>query len=672
MAAALLSVNLGQASAASGGYSASVVQTPAAGSALAVDSATDTIYLATNSGVIVVNGATNTVTTTINTPAPVNAIAVDPATDTIYLAASPFTPGPVIDVINGATNTVTTSISVPIGITSLAVDSTTNTVYAAEPGLAQVAVIDGATDEITTNVATGTGTRPYRLAVDQSTDTVWAADPSGRLIGIDGATDAVSTDIPLSGTEPISLAVNGGTNTIYVGDLRNSQVIVLDGKTGAVITDIAVGPALYGLDVDQSSGVVYASASFTSTGTTWVINGSTNEIEDSIGRGSTGVVVDQATSVVYEPAQRQAAIFTLTAGAANAMSPVITSAGSSGFIVGEAGLSFTVTSSALPAASISETGSLPSGVTMSASGVLSGTPAVGSGGLYKITITASNGIAPDFTQQFSLNVYEAPAITSGDSATFEVGTAGSFSLTATGYQAPSFTSAGSLPGGLSISDQTPGGWQISGTPAVGTGGVYPLTILAYNGVGSEAQQAFTLTVKEAPSFKSTPKATFVAGTSGRFQVSANGYPAPTYTAVGALPSGLALSSAGLLTGTPAANSGGVYPITITASNGIAPSANQAFTLTVDQHPAITSARSTTFKVGHWRRFIFRATGFPAAKLSERGRLPIGVRFKARDNGTAQLAGRAIRADRGKTYVITVIARNGVGPAVRETFRLKVA
>jgi DNA-binding beta-propeller fold protein YncE len=355
MAAALLSVNFGQASAAGAGYTASLVQTPAAGPALAVDSATDTIYLATNSGVIVVNGATNTVTTTISTPALVNAIAVDAATNTIYLAASPpIALGPVIDVISGATNTVTTSISVPSGITSLAVDSTTNTVYAAEAALAQVTVIDGATNTITTNVGTGTGTRPYRLAVDQSSDTVWAADTNGRLIGIDGATNAISSDIPLAGTQPISLAVNEGTDTIYVGDFRNDQVIVLDGKTGAVITDIAVGPALYGLDVDQSSGVVYASASLIPAGTTWVINGSTNEIEDSIGRGSTGVVVDQATGVVYEPAQRQAAIFTLTAGAANAMSPVITSAGSAGFIVGDAAISFTVTASALPARALAK------------------------------------------------------------------------------------------------------------------------------------------------------------------------------------------------------------------------------------------------------------------------------------------------------------------------------
>ena len=55
------------------------------------------------------------------------------------------------------------------------------------------------------------------------------------------------------------------------------------------------------------------------------------------------------------------------------------------------------------------------------------------------------------------------------------------------------------------------------------------------------------------------------------------------------------STTGVLSGTPAAGTGGLYAITITASNGVLPNATQSFSLTVDQAPAITSASSTTFK-----------------------------------------------------------------------------
>ncbi len=670
MAASAVLLTAGPASAASTGYVASLIQTPAARPLLAVDSATDTIYLATATGVVVVNGATDSVTTTIAAAAPVYAIADDSATNTVYLSAWPST-GPEIEVINGATNTVTTSISLSAYSAGLAVNAAANTVYAAEPTAAQVAVIDGATNTITTNISTPAGTHPSRLAFDATSDTVWATDETGGLISIDGATNEVVSDIPLAGTEPYSVAVNDSTDTVYVTDFRNGRVIVLNGSTDAIITKIAVGADAAGVDVNQSSGLVYASSPLITTGTTWVINPSTNKIEDSSGRGSTNIVVDQSTGVVYEPYLRGAAIFTLTASTTDAWSPVITSYGSAGFLVGDSGISFTATASALPAATFSEKGALPNGLTFT-SGVISGTPAAGTGGLYPLTITASNGVAPDYSQQFDLTVYQAPAITSGDSASFQVGAAGSFPLAATGYPAPSFTYSGSLPAGLSITDQTPGGWQITGTPAAGSGGVYSFTILAYNGVSAEAQQTFTLTVKEAPGFTSTAAARFKVGTSGSYQISATGYPAPTFAETGALPRGLSLSSAGVLAGTPASGSGGVYQITITASNGISPSASQAFTLRVVQAPAITSASSATFPVGQLRRFIFRTTGFPTAALIERGRLPANFRFRNRGDGTAILLGRAIRADRGTTFVITIVARNGIGPAARQVFRLRIS
>ena len=59
---------------------------------------------------------------------------------------------------------------------------------------------------------------------------------------------------------------------------------------------------------------------------------------------------------------------------------------------------------------------------------LSGTPGLGTGGSYPIVITADNGTTPA-TQNFTLTVDEAPAITSADTATFVIGTHGTFTVT---------------------------------------------------------------------------------------------------------------------------------------------------------------------------------------------------------------------------------------------------
>ena len=113
----------------------------------------------------------------------------------------------------------------------------------------------------------------------------------------------------------------------------------------------------------------------------------------------------------------------------------ITSGDSTTFTEGSAG-TFTVTSSGFPTAALSEVGTLPSGVSFVDNGdgtaTLAGTPAAATAGSYPITITATNGVSPDATQSFTLTVQSAPAITSGDSTTFTVGSAGSFSVTTTG------------------------------------------------------------------------------------------------------------------------------------------------------------------------------------------------------------------------------------------------
>jgi hypothetical protein len=93
----------------------------------------------------------------------------------------------------------------------------------------------------------------------------------------------------------------------------------------------------------------------------------------------------------------------------------------------------------------------------------------------------------------------------------------------------------------------------------------------------------TIQVAQAPAFTSAAAATFTHGVKGSFTVTTTGTPAATVSLTGGtLPAGVTLgkSSAGkaVLSGT--ATTPGTYPVTLTASNGVAPAATQDFTLTV--------------------------------------------------------------------------------------------
>jgi hypothetical protein len=97
----------------------------------------------------------------------------------------------------------------------------------------------------------------------------------------------------------------------------------------------------------------------------------------------------------------------------------------------------------------------------------------------------------------TVQVNEAPAITSGNSTTFVVGTPGTFTVTTTGFPKPNLSVdvlQGSLPGGVTFIDKKDGTGTLAGTPAPGTAGRYDLIFNAHNGVGAGAGENFTLTV----------------------------------------------------------------------------------------------------------------------------------------------------------------------------------
>jgi RHS repeat-associated protein len=385
--------------------------------------------------------------------------------------------------------------------------------------------------------------------------------------------------------------------------------------------------------------------------------------------GTYGITITAGNGVSPNATQS----FTLTVDQA----PTITSASSTTFKVGTAG-TFTLITTGFPNSTLSETGALPGGVTFTANGngtaALAGTPAAGSGGTYGITITAGNGVSPNATQSFTLTVDQAPAITSASSTTFKVGTAGTFTLITTGFPNSKLSETGALPSGMTFTDNGNGTATLAGTPLAGSGGTYAFSITANNGVSSNATQSFTLTVDQAPAVTSASSTTFKVGTAGTYTVIATGFPNSTLSETGALPGGVTFTANGngtaALAGTPAAGSGGTYGITITASNGVSPNATQSFTLTVDQAPAITSASSTTFKVGTAGTFTLTTAGFPNSTLSETGALPSGVTFTANGNGTATLAGTPA-AGSGGTYAVTITAGNGVSPNATQSFTLTV-
>ncbi len=134
------------------------------------------------------------------------------------------------------------------------------------------------------------------------------------------------------------------------------------------------------------------------------------------------------------------------------------------------------------------------------------------GRTYYFRVRAYNGGgASGNSNSVGLTTVLAPVITSAAGTTLHLGSAGSFTIAASGYPVPTVTVRGALPGGIIVTDNGNGSATIAGAPK--SAGMFPLTVTAANGVGDGATQSFTLTVaKGSQSIDFQPLATVPLGT----------------------------------------------------------------------------------------------------------------------------------------------------------------
>jgi len=292
---------------------------------------------------------------------------------------------------------------------------------------------------------------------------------------------------------------------------------------------------------------------------------------------------------------------------------------------------------------------LPAGLSLSPSGVISGTPTVptGTGGA-SVSVRLADSSSPVMVTTKTLTIRVEPGpptITTTNLATSRVGVSYSQRLEGTGGRSPYSWSVvgGSLPAGLGLS--TTG--FITGTPSAATEGT-SVEVRLIDASAPALVVTKTLTLRVEPAFPVVTTTNLAKGQVGvpysqSLQGSGGRTPYSWSLIGGALPAGLSLSSVGVVSGTPTTEQTTSFRVQLRDASSPAVLATRDLTITVAT-VAVTTATLADAVVGKaYAATLTASGGTPGYTWSVvSGSLPTGLTLSSlgKITGTPRATGTA--------------------------------
>ena len=381
--------------------------------------------------------------------------------------------------------------------------------------------------------------------------------------GTSNFTARVTDNVSSTATKALSIVVNAAV-TITTSSLpadtvgiAYNQTLASTGGTGALTWSISSGSLPAGLSLVAATGAI------TGTPTTSGTSNFTAMATDTVGASGTkalSITINAAISITTSslPADTISIAYNQALSATG----------------GTGALTWSLNA-----------GSLPTGLTLTSGGSITGTPTAT--GTSNFTVKATDTLTASATKALSIVVNAAPSITTSSLPATTVGATYNQTLASTGGTSPlSWSiSSGSLPAGLSI---VAGTGAITGTPT--TSGTSNFTARVTDNVGATATKALSITVNAAITITtSSLPADTVNVAYNQTLAATGGTGALTWSiSSGSLPAGLSLAAAtGAITGTPTAS--GTANFTVTATDTVSATGTKALSIVINAAISITTS-----------------------------------------------------------------------------------
>ncbi len=471
---------------------------------LAIDSSTGKVFLLDEGGDVFefIDGnlapPVNLITGSAGTAA--TGIAVDPATGTLWI-------------VNAAGNSVlkySESGGAPIGSPisvgnnpgTIAIDSTAKTVWV---GNSDSSVSEFSETSLGTVHTIKLPANPESITVDPKTGVAWAGVGFGSVFGI---TEKTSPPSSIGGVTPapdpiVGIATDPTNGQVWATDNVPSQGTFNNVFPLLPTAPKFTSPSTIWFATNNASQQIFDLTTTAFPPATFTLSGAPSFL--SVGK-RTGVLTAKLTTKSKFGAFKATVSASNGVGAAghqtltvNVGSDPVLRTTSTTFAIGVKN-SQQLKATGTPAPSFTGL-NLPKGLTLSKTGVLSGTVPKGTKSpvqfgvelTNKLTSVSNSPVVGIFTLKLAPG--KAPKLTSAAKATFKHGKHGSFTVKSTGFPSPVLKITGKLPKGLTFKAGAAGTGIIAGTPAATTKGhTFTIQITASNGVGKSAVQKLSIKI----------------------------------------------------------------------------------------------------------------------------------------------------------------------------------
>jgi len=420
-------------------------------------------------------------------------------------------------------------------------------------------------------LTTTSGTAPTAACAGTYSNITFKVTDSGTPTPLTQTSSALTITITAPSITFTPALPNGNVGVAYAGSVAATGVL------GSTAYSLASGALPPDLSLNAATGAIVGTPKAADVGTASFKVSVTDAYGDTATSGTLSITIAAAPAFTFStPAA------TGTFGVAYAGSAAATG--------GAGALAYSVASGALP----------PDLLLNAATGAITGTPKAADIGTFTFAVKAADAFGDSATSTTFTIVVTYPAVnvtTSSLPTGYVSGTYTASALAATGGNGGPYTwtwaAAGgsTLPAGLSLS--TAG--VITGSPT--TPGTYSVVVTATDSASNTGNTTLSITVKPGISINAITLPTGYAGsayppsgTSATFGATGGNSGPYTWTWVAAggssIPAGLALSSAGTISGTPTA--AGSYSVVVTATDAAQNTANVTLPITIDAGVTITT------------------------------------------------------------------------------------